>query len=73
MCCQGAAAAWMVMEPSSFLTMSSTIITVSRSSGMGSPVSSTMNCSGLKVTGVVSVAPKVSLAFTATPSMALAA
>ena len=72
-CCQGAAAAWMVMEPSAFFTMSSTMITASRSSGMGSPVSSTINCSGLRVTGVVSVAPKVSFAVTATPSMALAA
>ena len=71
-CCHGAAAAWMVMEPSSFFTRSSTMITASRPSGTGSPVSRTVNCSGCRVTGVVSVAPKVSLAQTATPSMALA-
>ena len=43
MCCQGAAAAWMVMVPSSFFTISSTMMTASQPSGMGSPVSRTMN------------------------------
>ena len=73
MCCQGAAAAWMVMLPSSFFTMSSTMMTASQPSGIGSPVSTTANCSGVSVLGVVSVAPKLSAAWIATPSMALAA
>ena len=37
--------AWMVMVLSSFFTRSSTMITASQFSGMGSPVSSTMYCS----------------------------
>ncbi len=42
-CCHGAAAAWIVMLPLSFLTMSSTIMTASQFSGIGSPVSTTTN------------------------------
>ena len=61
-CCQGAAGAWMVTLPSSFLTSSSTMMTASQPSGMGSPVSSSVNCPFRSVTGVVSVAPKLSLA-----------
>ena len=72
-CCQGAAAAWIVMLPSSFLTMSSTMMTASQPSGIASPVSTTTNWFSRRVTGVVSVAPKLSLARRATPSMALAA
>ena len=73
MCCHGAAGAWMVTEPSSFRTISSTMITASQPSGMGSPVSTTVNCPSRRVTGVVSVAPKLPFANNAMPSMALQA
>ena len=73
MCCQGAAGAWIVTLPSSFLTSSSTMMTASQPSGMGSPVSTSVNCPGRSVTGVVSVAPKLSRAKSAMPSMALQA
>ena len=72
-CCHGAAAAWIVTLPSSFLTRSSTMMTASQPSGIGSPVSTTTNCSAVSVTGVVSVAPKLFFASKAMPSMALAA
>ena len=49
------------------------MITASQSPGIGSPVSTTVYCPPESVTGVVSVAPKVSRACTATPSMAEAA
>ena len=46
--------------------------TASQPSGIGSPVSTTVKRPARSVTGVVSVAPKVSAAHRATPSMALA-
>ena len=71
MCCQGAAASWRTAFSPSHST-SSIITTASFPSGRGSPVSTTVNCVGSRVTGVVSVAPKVSAAATAMPSMAQA-
>ena len=73
MCCHGAAGAWIVTLPSGLCTSSSTIMTASQPAGIGSPVSTTVNCPAASVTGVVSVAPKLSFAFIAMPSMALAA
>ena len=73
MCCQGAAAPWIMTDPSPWGTISSTMTTASQPSGIWSPVSTTVNRSGARTTGVVSVAPKVSAARRAMPSMALAA
>ena len=70
-CCQGAAASWRTALSPSHST-SSIITTQSVPSGSGSPVSTTVNRPGARVTGVVSVAPKVSAACTAMPSMAQA-
>ena len=47
------------------------MMTASQPSGIGSPVSTTVNCASESVTGVVSVAPKLSRAQRATPSIAL--
>ena len=69
----GAAGAWIVTLPSGSCTSSSTIITASQPSGRGSPVSTTVKLSMPSVTGVVSVAPKLSLAARAIPSIAQAA
>ena len=71
-CCHGAAGAVILAEPSSPYITSSIIITASQSSGTGSPVSTTVNPSLFSSTGAVSVAPKVSSALIAMPSMALA-
>ena len=49
------------------------MMTASQPSGIGSPVSTTVNCAAVSVTGVVSVAPKESDARRAMPSMAEAA
>ena len=72
-CCQGAAGAWIVTLPSAFRTSSSAMMTASQPSGMGSPVSTTVYFSSVSVTGVVSVAPKLSAAKSAIPSIALQA
>ena len=70
-CCQGAAA-WRITAWPCVNTTSSTMMTASRPSGRGSPVSTSVYCSGERDTGVVSLAPKVSAARTAMPSMAQA-
>lgn len=66
------AAAWRMTACPSAKTTSSTMMTASCPSGRGSPVSTTAYCSGARETGVVSLAPKVSAAVTAMPSMAQA-
>ena len=71
-CCQGAAAARRRMPPSGRGSMSSAMMTASQPSGRGSPVSTGMYCPAASSTGVVSVAPKVREAASATPSMAQA-
>ena len=75
-CCQGATAAmisqrWPAAWPPSLRLTFSTITTASMPEGRGSPVS-TQRAWGpnWRLTGVVSEAPKVSTARTATPSMA---
>ena len=66
---KGRAAEYIFAVPSSEKITSSTIITASLSSGRGSPVSTGVNISGARVTGVLSDASFVSSLFTAIPSI----
>jgi hypothetical protein len=70
MCCHGLAASTNSAAPSGSQRTSSIITTASNGSGIGSPVSTTVNASGVNWTGRVSAAWNVWAARTARPSIA---